>query len=163
MVEPDLSSLKLRDLLDLQVGIFEELRSREITRTDNIPTADLAEFIFCRTYGWEIEASSKKGYDALIDGNKTVQIKARRCNKRNGSRQLSQIRDLDGFDFLAGVLFNHDYSIMRAAIMPNQVVEDQAKRNDYTNSYKFLLRDSVWDDPRVEDVTDQLSKTMDEL
>ena len=33
-------------------------------------------------------------------------IKGRRLHARNGSRQLSAIRDLDGFDMLAAVLFD---------------------------------------------------------
>jgi len=39
------------------------------------------------------------------------------------SRQLSALRDLRSarFDFLAGVLFAEDYSVMRAAIIPYAV------------------------------------------
>lgn len=76
----------------------------------------------------------------------------------NRSRQLSAIRDLDGghFDFLAGVLFQPDYRVMRAALIPRDVAVQRATFVERTNSHKFLLRDDVWDAPGVRDVTAEL-------
>ena len=68
-------------------------------------------------------------------------------------RQLSAIRDLDGFDILAAVLFDDDYQIMRAALIPVSVVREKSTYIQHTNSHKFLLRDAIWNAGGVEDVT----------
>ncbi len=58
----------------------------------------------------------KKGYPA--SGGMRFQIKGRRLHPSNTSRQLSAIRDLDGFDTLAGVLSDKHYRVARAALIP---------------------------------------------
>jgi hypothetical protein len=79
--------------------------------------------------------------------------------RHNKSRQLSAIRNLDGshFDVLAGILFNENYSVLRAALIPRSVVVDRANFVKHTNSHKFLLRDDVWKINGVKDVTDILN------
>jgi hypothetical protein len=90
---------------------------------------------------------------------KRYQIKGRRFTQHNQSRQLSAIRDLDkaNFDYLAGVLFAEDYSILRAAIIiPCSVIKEHASYVKRTNSHRFLLRDNICDAPGVRDVTAKL-------
>lgn len=60
------------------------------------------------------------------------------------------------FAFLAGVLFDEDYSVRRAAIVPYAAVEARAKFIAHTNSHKFLLHEDVWKAAGVVDVTDKL-------
>jgi hypothetical protein len=86
------------------------------------------------------------------------QIKGRRVTRYNKSRQLGAIRNFEekGFSFLAGVLFNEDYTVLRAAIIPYAVVKDRAKFIAHTNSHKLILHEDVWKAEGVEDVTDQL-------
>ncbi len=83
--------------------------------------------------------------DAVGPDGTRYQIKGRRMTRHNKSRQLSAIRNLGGshFDVIAGVLFNEDYSVLRAALVPRSVVVDRAKFVEHTNSHKFLLRDDV--------------------
>jgi hypothetical protein len=71
---------------------------------------------------------------------------------------MSAIRDLPGshFDVLAGVLFNEDYTVMRAALIPHAVALERATFVERTNSRRFLLRDDVWNAPGVRDVTAEL-------
>jgi hypothetical protein len=78
--------------------------------------------------------------------------------RHNKSRQLSAIRDLAGghFHFLAGVLFNEDYTVMRAALIPHAVALERATFVEHTRSHKFLLRDDIWNAPGVRDVTTEL-------
>jgi hypothetical protein len=45
---------------------------------------------------------------------------------------------------------------MKAALIPFQVVKDQAVFVKHTNGWKFVLRDSIWALPGVKDITDQL-------
>lgn len=129
---------------------------REVLRTANNPTGDLAEYLFCMAFSWAQENNSAKAVDATDDDGTRYQIKGRRIHRRNKSRQLSAMRDLDGFDILAAVLFDDNYLIMRGALIPVAVVREQSAYIEHTNSQKFLLRDAIWDAPGVIDVTDRL-------
>ncbi|HWC18062.1 MAG TPA: hypothetical protein VG498_13665 [Terriglobales bacterium] len=50
-------------------------------------------------------------------------------------------------------MFAEDYSIVRAAIIPYSVAAARAKYVKHTNSHKFILRDDVWNESGVRDVT----------
>lgn len=140
----------------MHTAIMEELRRRNVLRSANNPTGDLAEFLYCAAFGWQQAPNSEKGFDATgIDGTR-YQIKGRRLHNRNRSRQLSAIRDLRGFDVLAAVLFDHEYRVHRAALIPATVVRDRSKYINHTNSHKFLLQDDVWDIGEVVDTTERL-------
>lgn len=152
----NLHNRSIRELLALHAAVMEELRVREVLRSANNPTGDLAEYLFCAAFGWAQENNSAKAFDATDDGGTRYQIKGRRIHRRNKSRQLSAIRDLDGFDILAAVLFDDEYLIIRAALIPATVVRDRSTYIEHTNSHKFLLRDGVWDGSGVIDVTDRL-------
>ncbi|HEY9157337.1 hypothetical protein [Candidatus Binatus sp.] len=154
----DLSDLAPAALLALHAQVADELRSRGITRSSNNPTGDLAEYLFCKAFGWKQADNSSANIDARSADGIRYQIKGRRTTRHNDSRQLSAIRDLGGahFDFLAGVLFNEDYSVMRAALIPHTVAFKQATFVKRTNSHRFLLRDDVWKSPGVRDVTMEL-------
>lgn len=152
----DLSKMTLRQLLGLHSGIMEELRRRGVARNENNPTANLSEFLFCHAYDWQTAPNSEKGYSASDRDGERYQIKGRRLHQRNDSRQLSAIRDLDGFDTLAAVLLNNKYRVLRAALIPCAVVRERCKFVPHTNSYKFMLTDDIWHDARVTDATRKL-------
>jgi len=158
----DLSTLSVSELLSLHAGIGEALRERGIVRSANNPTGDLAEYLFCQAFGWVQAPNSERGFDATGPDGTRYQIKGRRIHRRNKSRQLSAIRDLPGkhFDVLAAVLFNDDFRIVRAALVPFDIVERRASFVAHTNSSKFMLRDDVWNEPDVEDVTTEIHKAM---
>jgi hypothetical protein len=154
----EISGLTVRQLLALHAQISDELVERRITRSYNNPTGDLAETLFCRAFGWEQAGKSFAHVDAIDPKTGTrYQIKGRRITPVK-SRQLGALRDLlDGhFDFLAGVLFGPDYTVMRAAIIPCAVAIKAAKFVKRTNSHRFLLEDDVWNMPGVLDVTAEL-------
>jgi hypothetical protein len=154
----DLSSLAVPELLTLHSRIAEELRARGITRSANSPAGDLAEYLFCKAFGWNQATNSVAHIDAIGQDGCRYQIKARRMTRHNKSRQLSALRNLDGghFDFLAGILFAEDYRVFRAAIIPHAVVLARASFVERTNSHRFLLHDDVWDAPGVRDVTTEM-------
>ena len=154
----DLSDLPPAKLLALHAQVADELRKRGISRSANNPTGDLAEYLFCKAFGWKQADNSQANIDAVGSDGTRFQIKGRRIARYNNSRQLSAIRDLGGshFDFLAGVLFNEDYSIMRAALIPHGVTLEKATFVERTNSHRFLLRDDVWNAPGVRDITMEL-------
>lgn len=154
----DLQKLSAAQLLQLHSQVGTELRARGITRTSNNPTGDLAEYLFCKAFGWTQAGNSMAAIDAIGSDGTRYQIKGRRLTRFNKSRQLSAMRNLKGahFDFLAATLFNEDYTILRAALIPADVVVSRAKYIEHTNSHKFLLRDDVWDSDGVRDVTLEL-------
>jgi len=154
----DLSQMAPPQLLALHARVSDELRLRGITRSSNNPTGDLAEYLFCKAFGWTQADNSRANIDALGPDGTRYQIKGRRMTRFNKSRQLSAIRDLEGahFDLLAGVLFSEDYVVLRAAIIPRAAVVAHSVFVKRTNSHKFHLRDDVWQAPDVIDVTSKL-------
>jgi hypothetical protein len=147
-------------LLVMHAEGSEELRRRGVIRSSNNPIGDLAEHLFCRAFGWKQAPSSKRGADATDAAEVRYQIKGRRLTPHNNSRQLGALRELlaHGFDVLAAVLFQEDYRILWAALIPHARVVDLAKRVERTNSRRFLLRDAVWSVPGVREVTADLRR-----
>jgi hypothetical protein len=156
----ELQDLTPPDLLVLHAAVSEELRRRGITRSSNNPVGDLAEHLFCRAFGWKQAPNSMRDADATDDAEVRYQIKGRRLTRHNASRQLGALRDLpkQGFDVLAAILFQEDYRVLRAALIPHARVVELAKRVERTNSWRFLLRDAVWSVADVRDVTEDLRK-----
>lgn len=95
------------------------------------------------------------------DGTR-YQIKGRRVHRRNPSRQLSAIRDLAGmhFDILAGVIFDDDFRVIRATLIPRDIIEERSTYVAHTNSHRFTLREDVWSAPGVLDVTAKVAAAM---
>jgi hypothetical protein len=154
----NVTDLTPTELLALHSKVSDELRTRGVIRSANNPTGDLAEYLFCKAFGWKQAGNSNANVDAIGPDGTRYQIKGRRLTRFKKSRQLSAIRDLAGahFDFLAGVLLNEDYGVMRAALIPYAVALGQASFVERTNSHRFLLRDDIWKATGVRDVTADL-------
>ncbi len=161
----DLKNQSLSQLLVLHVLISEELRKRGVVRSGNAPTGDLAEYLFCQAFGWTQAPKSQKGFDATSKDGIRYEIKGRRLSNRDRypSREVSAIRDLEAFDFLAAVLFDYYYQVERAALIPAAVVKDRSTYVAHDNKYKFMLRDDVWDIPGVQDVTKEIWEMLSDL
>ncbi len=149
-----------RELLKLYTELMAELRTRGIVRTSNGPGADVAEGLVAKAFSLTLNSSSTAGYDGIDPQGRKIEVKCRRLTRFNNSRQLSAIRGLEKahFDFLAGVLFNEDFSVMKAALIPYDVVKEHAVFVRHTNGWKFVLRDSIWALPGVEDITERLKQ-----
>lgn len=151
----NIKKLTDRQLLELYCNLMEELRVRSIVRSANGPGADYAEGLVAKAFKLKLNAASTAGYDGITPQGDKVEVKCRRLTPHNKSRQLSAIRGLEKkhFDFVAGILFNHDFTVLRAALIPYRIVKSHSSYVQKTNSWKFLLRDSVWTLPGVEDIT----------
>ena len=159
----DLREIPIPELLAFEAAIKKELQSRNVLRSANSPVADLAEYLFCRTFGWKQAPASEKGFDAMDDSGRRYQIKGRRITPSPGSRQLSAIRSFDGFDVLAVLLFREDYQLHRAALVPNEVAKRRCRFQERTNSYIFRASDEVWKLSDVRDVTSRLREAWTQL
>jgi len=111
--------------------------------------------LFATAFGWTLNGNSSADADALDSEGLRYQIKCRRLVTPQGSRQLGFIRRLPErpFDRLAAVLLDGKFRVLRAAIIPYEVVSPRAAYVDSVKGWKFILRDSVWDIDGVADVT----------
>jgi hypothetical protein len=102
-----LSSLPPSALLALHAQIAARMVRGVLHEAQTNPTGDLAEYVFCKAFGWKQSGNSSPSIDSIDSGGIRYQVKGRRIRPYNKSRQLSAIRDLVGahFDYLAGVLF----------------------------------------------------------
>lgn len=160
MALQDPDALSDRELLVLYGRVLDTLRSRGTTRSANNPVADYAEGLCKKALNLTLAAKSTTGYDGTDPSGHKIEVKARRITKENGSRQLSAIRGIGSqhFDYLAGVLFNADFSVMKGCLIPYAVIKEHGNHVEHSNSHRFLLRDSVWTLKGVRDITETLKK-----
>jgi hypothetical protein len=161
-----LSDMPVSELLTLYADILRELVKREIVRSNNNPVGGLAELRVVRALGLESNPNSTKGCDAICPKTaRKYEIKARRITADNPSRRLSAIRDLDGchFDYLAGVLFDENFRILRAALLPFDVVKQHSRHDFHVNAAIVDLRDDLWKVEGVVDISDKLRTALLEL
>jgi len=69
-------------------------------------------------------------------------------------------RNLDkrGFDYLIGILFEHDFTVWRACQVPVSVVLDHSRHSEHVNGSVLCLRESFWALPGVKDITYDLQE-----
>lgn len=152
----DLRQTSLRQLLGRHADIMEELRHRGVGYSGGNLTAGLARFLFCAAYGWGDVFGWEEGCSAVGAEGIRYLIRGRRLHRRNGSRQLSAIRDVHGFDTLAAVLLGADHRVLRAALIPHAVVLERGSFVQGTNRCRLTLSRDVWRDARVSDATGRL-------
>jgi len=139
---------------------LDELKERKVVRTRNNPVADYAEWLVTQRLGLSLERNSKRGHDATDQSGKRYQVKSRRLDKTNGSKQLSVIRNLDAseFDYLVGVLFNRDFTVKEAHKIPHGIIREHARFSEHQNGHILLLQGEVLTARGVENITEVLGK-----
>ncbi len=154
----NLGKKSVGELLREFAAIMRELQNRGVTRTANNPVADIAESLVAEALGLTLATGSTAGHDAVDSEGMRYQIKARRLTGKNTSRQMSTLRRLNdaSFEYLVGVLFNEDFSVHRACLAPHSCILIRSAYRKHVNGHHFHLRDEVWDDPLVRDITELL-------
>lgn len=132
-----LRGLRTLDLLGMYAGILEELRKRRVTRSSNSPIADYAEQLVCNALSLRRASPSEKGYDAVDEGGARYEIKARRYTAHARATHFSPVRDLksEHFHYFVGVLFEEDFTVREALVLPRTVVADLAKYRKHINGW----------------------------
>lgn len=146
-------------LLRLHARVSSLLRDRGVVRSANNPTGDYGEYLFAKAFGWKLAGNSNASYDAEDAGGIRYQIKSRRMTTGfHQSRQLGGIRDLDkrGFDVLAVALFDVNYDVEGAFLMPHSLIAPIARFSSHTNSSVVRLKEAHWRLDGVRVVTDEL-------
>ena len=138
----DLRDKSVPELLSLFAGVIEALRQKGVLRSRNNPVGDYAEWLVAQAYDLCLQPNSTAGYDAVDSNGVRYQIKGRRLHSSNTSRQLSVIRNLEyrNFDFLVGVLFNHDFSVLEAYKIPHSLIADHSRFSDHQHGHIMFLK-----------------------
>lgn len=139
------------NLLDAIVRIKIELEGRGVLRTRRGIVGDYAEYLVTNALDLHLlENNSNKGFDALDHARARYEIKRR----GDGKMTISGLPDpRDGyFDYLAAVLFDDDYRVLRALVIPNHVVIGAATMHK-PNDFRVDLR-KCFDKPGVRDITE---------
>ena len=146
-----LKEMEVKELLQLQASITNELKGRGIVRTQNNPLGDYTEWLVANALDLKLETNSKAGYDGLSNTGVRVQIKGRRVTPTNNSRQLSAIRKYDekDFDELAAVIYNENFDVIEALLIPHEVVGEYASYREHVNAHILILKGPIISDPRV--------------
>ena len=160
MKKPSFDNFEILDLLGLYSDIMNELYLRDVIRTANNPAADYAEYLVSIAFKLDPASPSTKGFDAIDRKGIRYEIKARRLTARRKPRRFSAIRtlDKDGFDQLAAVLFNDDFSVSRAFLLPKSYVEEKAFWQEHVNGWILPISDTLWDKNSGKDITEKLRR-----
>jgi hypothetical protein len=149
-----LAHLTVPELFSLYAELMEEFQKRGIVRSLNNPIADYAELLAAQTLGAEIQPASNSHFDLLKQDGTRYQVKARRPTAANPSRQLGFIRDLTErhFDYLVGILFNEDYTVQKAALIPWDIVSAYSRYRQREKVWILHLDDHLWELETVENL-----------
>jgi hypothetical protein len=120
--------------------------------------ADYAEGLVARALGLELAKGSTTGFDATDSAGLRYEIKARRTTASSKPTMLSAIRGLEKkhFDLLVAVVFNEDYTVRRAVMIPRETIEQIAKFRKHVNAHIVMLRD-MWEAEGARDITAKLA------
>jgi len=142
------------ELFNLYSELMDELRQRELTRTNNNPVADYAEKVIIDKLNLIQAEKEAKGYDALDSSGAKYQIKGRRITRHNKSRQLGVIRNLDErlFDFLIAAVFDESFTLKEIWKIPHSIVKNYAQWSEQQHGYVLRLQDNLLSDSRVQNV-----------
>ncbi|MDC7220997.1 MAG: hypothetical protein PQJ59_13765 [Spirochaetales bacterium] len=154
----NLSEYDDKDLLRLNSRILKELKSRGIIRTFNNPLGDYTEWLVSTRLDYTLENNSKAGFDATSKTGERIQIKGRRVTPTNNSRQLSAIRNLSSkdFDILAAVIFDEDYNVIEAKMIPQEIIHEYANYREHVNAHILILKGDILSDNRIKDIKKDL-------
>lgn len=147
------------ELLRLQANATEELRKRNVVRTQNNPLGDYTEWLVSSRLNLKLAGSSKAGFDAISDAGVKFQIKGRRITPGNPSRMLSAIRNYDekDFDWLVAVIFDHDFNVLNAYLVPHEVIGEYYPHKDHVNGRVVVMSGPITRDGRVMEMADQFN------
>src|SRR5258705_13893481 len=138
------SSLKRQStarLLRDWTAIMRELRRREIIRSENNPTGDLAEGLVAGLYGVELETNSTAGYDLCLSDGTRMQVKAHRRTLRSKPSHYGLIRKLDADPFadLVAGNFNAEVTVESAFRMALDVIRRLGRFSNQSNARRLAI------------------------
>ncbi|WP_147451130.1 hypothetical protein [Corallococcus llansteffanensis] len=147
------------ELLAGYAQVLAELRRRRVVRTNNAPAGDYAEWLVARALGGTLaEDNSVKSHDLTLPTGERLQVKARVISEppKRGQLQTSAFRSWD-FELSALVLLRDtDYCVVRAALVPAEIVREQSRFAAHTNAHSVHMNSRLMGHARAVDITAQL-------
>jgi hypothetical protein len=155
MRAPCLHSYDIPKLLALHSAVLDELRTRNVVRSNNNPTGDYAEWLVSTRLGLELVPNSSRGYDAKDRRDRRYQIKGRRAAATMKAPLLGTIRNYAAgdFDFLVAVIFEQNWDVRCAAKIAHADLEEFLDFREHVNGHNMRLAPSVFTDRRVKNIT----------
>lgn len=147
--EYDAGARTTRGLLRDWAAIMRALRDREVIRTNNNPTGDIAEVIVARHYGGERGSFTQAGWDVLTRDGERLQVKALRRTDTGRSGKLSPIRDSD-YDAVVVVVFGEDFDVDLGVRLSRTLVEELFPHKPYVNGRSISITRKLLEHPQVE-------------
>ena len=156
----EFKDLQIKELLRLQSSITDELIERKIVRTRNSPLGDYTEWLVARALGLELQDNSQADYDGEDRNGMRVQIKGRQITTGNKSRRLSAIRKLNekGFDALAAVIYDKNFNVVDALLIPHEVVVEYASFSKHVNGHILTINESIMSESRIKCIKQAVQK-----
>lgn len=108
---------------------MRELEKRGLIWSGKSPLGDYAEFLVARHFGVEPLRGTNPGYDLMTDDGRRIQVKSRRHTLRSKPGHFGEFANFgeERFDELAAVLFEEDFSVRSAYLMPYAWVTEKVK------------------------------------
>ncbi|MDE2801380.1 MAG: hypothetical protein OXK21_00675 [Chloroflexota bacterium] len=135
----ELQDMSEVQLLQTHSAVITELNRRGVVKTKNNPIGDYTEWMVCNRLRLQRQGNSRAAFDAIDRQGVRYQIKSR-CSEAS-TVQFSPIRNLEqhGFDFVIAVVFNEDYSVRFAVMIPHDVVPSLARYQAHINGHNLIL------------------------
>lgn len=156
----------MRALIASYSASLVALRQRGVIRSSKV-LGDYAEWLAAGGLGLElVEDGAQRGYDAVEpETGLRYQVKARQVVPPYMQPDLRGHGSLDDrpFDLLVGVLIGAQFEVIRAAVVPIEVVRARVKRIAATGGYAYRLHFArgLLSLPEVRDVTGELRRVAD--
>lgn len=159
----ELQHLSTRDLLRLYANILTELLRRDVVRSRNAPSGDLAEYLVAKAFGGELASPSEKSWDVRVD-DRHLQVKVRLIAAGDRrSHYYSPFRSWD-FDACVFVLLDaHTYDVTRAAEVPVAGVREMARETTWVRGFRVGTRTDLRNISGAVDRTAELRHALDAL
>ncbi|MCO5413500.1 hypothetical protein [Ralstonia mojiangensis] len=138
--------------------VLYALQRQGVIRSYNNPVGDVAEWMVSKHLKLTLMPPSWKHFDATDASGGRYQIKARRLWGKNRSSQFT-VRGIEAtpFDYLACVIFEGDFFVRRAAVVPMELLRLICKPTNDPNVQRFNFSRDVITLPGVFDISVLLS------
>lgn len=136
---PDVSRLRLRELLQVEAAVVAEPRQRGLVRTNNKPLGDIAEQVVLAARGGVLEPNSTKSHDVTDPEGHRIQVKAMSGRLAGKSGKFSPFRSFD-FDTAVFLVFEaQTFELGIAREVSAKDVEAVARYSAHTNGRQPTL------------------------
>jgi hypothetical protein len=156
----DLARHSVREMLVLYTNVITELKARGVIRRSDQPVGDYAAFLVASARGGALQENSNCGFDVVMTDGSKWEVKSRRLTPENRSKELGDLGRSDTwkFDTLAAVLFEHDFTVLRACAIPRAMAAELIKTKSDGKRRIIYLSDSVCHRAGVIDLAPELRR-----